>query len=765
MFFIKSPLADGALPHPYPRPSRNTLLVAEMKAERATAQPKPELPGVPEGRTRRTTAGRSRGLEMLPRASAPRKTSGHEGAYRARLELPGSASSSQMGFPATFSSSGTSSRYGKRTACRSARAGSGAGSLVAYALRITGSRSDPVQPPSSRRFLNPERVSMPGLRRRLLHGQARARRVRARSTARARSVDRDVRGAQGEERHRGRRRARHPPIEGGHAQRRRPDPNKIPRDGTIGEPRARAEAEGPLRDRPGSREVRSVAPELEASRHAGMHAAGIVISEGRSGITSPSSRRRGRVRHPVLQDDVEQAGLVKFDFLGLKTLTVIDIAQRASTIKRPTVRATRSTSRTSPTTGRRYQLALRRAGETKGVFQLESSGIRSSSSGPEADAFEDIVAASRSIARPARRRHGRRLRRLQARSSQAHREDARHPLVDHLLVPTYGVIVHQGAGHADRAGARGLLARRRRPPPRDGQEESLRRWPNRRASSSRARSERRHGRRRRPHLQAAPVLRRVAASNKSHSAAYALIASDRLPEAALPRRTALRIATSDKEGRQRSSARSPTRARWASPVLPPDVNEAISTSKVVYQPRRRQTHLHAAPCAVKVQVPQDHFGLGAVRGDARARGAPRAQEGGPSFDLRFRLARRRQKRINKGVFGALDYVQLFDSARRARDHARTWSRRSDHLERSRAASRRPVSAARRTSSGLRRRARRRRAAGGAVRRRYVRSEPWDRREMLAREQKASASRLRPSARSRWLRGTGGLGKLDAVPIK
>src|SRR5205807_1691883 len=79
------------------------------------------------------------------------------------------------------------------------------------------------------------------------------------------------------------------------------------------------------------KELLTQATKLEGlTRHAGKHAAGIVISEGPLWDHVPvfkDGKSDGYITQ-YYKDDVEQAGLVKFDFLGLKTLTVIDIAQR-----------------------------------------------------------------------------------------------------------------------------------------------------------------------------------------------------------------------------------------------------------------------------------------------------------------------------------------------------------------------------------------------------------------------------------------------------
>src|SRR5262245_13588250 len=119
------------------------------------------------------------------------------------------------------------------------------------------------------------------------------------------------------------------------------------------------------------------------NRHAGMHAAGIVIGEKPLWEYVPCSRGPdGEIVTQFAKDEVEQAGLVKFDFLGLKTLTVIDIA----------VRLIRAGARSQPgagAAGEQAELDIERVplddpkvyamiseGDTTGVFQLESSGFK-----------------------------------------------------------------------------------------------------------------------------------------------------------------------------------------------------------------------------------------------------------------------------------------------------------------------------------------------------------------------------------------------------
>src|SRR5205814_7209686 len=90
------------------------------------------------------------------------------------------------------------------------------------------------------------------------------------------------------------------------------------------------------------------------------------------------------------KDEVEAAGLVKFDFLGLKTLTVLDVAERLVNA-RPDRQAPLAVGKLPLDDKKTF--ALLQSGETTGVFQLESSGMQQLFKDLRPDAFEDIVAA------------------------------------------------------------------------------------------------------------------------------------------------------------------------------------------------------------------------------------------------------------------------------------------------------------------------------------------------------------------------------------
>jgi DNA polymerase-3 subunit alpha len=138
-------------------------------------------------------------------------------------------------------------------------------------------------------------------------------------------------------------------------------------------------------------ELMKVAQSLEGlARHASTHAAGVVISEGP--LTDHVPLYKGANDEIVTQysmGDVEKIGLVKFDFLGLKTLTMIRRAETLINESRP---------ETPPLIvdqlpfNDEKTFALLSSGKTTGIFQLESSGMRDLLTGFKPDRFEDIIA-------------------------------------------------------------------------------------------------------------------------------------------------------------------------------------------------------------------------------------------------------------------------------------------------------------------------------------------------------------------------------------
>jgi len=361
--------------------------------------------------------------------------------------------------------------------------GSGAGSLVAWALGITD--LDPLPYDLLfERFLNPERVSMPDFdidfcmdrRDEVIdyvarkYGRDRVSQIITYGTMSAKAVVRDAGRVLG---------LPYGFVDGiskliplqpadplsledvlGRSERAKKDPERA-----IGEIVERYESEDEVRD------LIDLALELEdLTRNAGKHAGGVVIAPEPLHVFCPLYAEHdgeGRGRNPVTQfdkDDVESIGLVKFDFLGLRTLTIIDWAVKAINARRargngesgagngkgngpaPPIPDSRFPSpgpldiTALPLDDKAtYQLFAR--GDTVAVFQFESRGMRELLKRAKPDTFEDIIALA-ALFRPGPlgsgmdrewvdRKHGRT------------EVSYPHPALEPVLKPTYGVIVYQ----------------------------------------------------------------------------------------------------------------------------------------------------------------------------------------------------------------------------------------------------------------------------------------------------------------------------------
>src|SRR5690606_35150738 len=206
-----------------------------------------------------------------------------------------------------------------------------------------------------------------------------------------------------------------------------------------------AEASTKLRRRveedPKAAEVLKIGCSLEGlNRHAGMHAAGIVIGNRQLWEHVPCFQADGKIVTQYTMVDAEKAGLVKFDFLGLKTLTVIHNAVRLINEGRLHGADQDFDIESIPMDDAGvYEMISR--GDTTGVFQLESSGFRELLGRLRPDCFEDIIAAV-ALYRPGPLeggmvdqfidcKHGRRA------------IEYPHPLLEEVLRETYGVFVYQ----------------------------------------------------------------------------------------------------------------------------------------------------------------------------------------------------------------------------------------------------------------------------------------------------------------------------------
>ena len=183
----------------------------------------------------------------------------------------------------------------------------------------------------------------------------------------------------------------------------------------------------------------SLAKKLEGlTRNVGMHAGGVLIAPGKLTDFCPLYQAEGGA--PVSQydkDDVEQVGLVKFDFLGLRNLTIIQMA--LDNIKQLHPDFDQQMEALPLTDKDAYKLLQK--GNTTGVFQLESDGMKGYLKKLEPDRFEDIVAML-ALYRPGPLGSGM-VETFINRKKGIEKPDYFHSDLTACLEPTYGVIVYQ----------------------------------------------------------------------------------------------------------------------------------------------------------------------------------------------------------------------------------------------------------------------------------------------------------------------------------
>ena len=315
--------------------------------------------------------------------------------------------------------------------------GSGAGSLVAYSLQITD--LDPLQwGLLFERFLNPERVSMPDFdidfcqdRRdevithvRQLYGDDRVAQIITFGKLQARAALRDVGRVLGMPYGQVDKICKLVPNN---------PANPVTLQQAIDGEAALREAQ---RDDEDVRRLLDIALQLEGLyRHASTHAAGVVIGDRPLDQLVPLYRDP-RSDMPVTQFNmkwVETAGLVKFDFLGLKTLTVLQTAVRLIAQRDISIDLLKLPLDDQKT------FDLLSSGETAGVFQLEGSGMRDMLKRLKPTDFEDIIAVV-SLYRPGPMEN---IPSYIARKHGKEEPDYLHPLLEPVLKETHGIIIYQ----------------------------------------------------------------------------------------------------------------------------------------------------------------------------------------------------------------------------------------------------------------------------------------------------------------------------------
>ena len=354
----------------------------------------------------------------------------------------------QMGFPGYFLIVMDFIRWAKNNGVPVGPGrGSGAGSLVAYVLHITN--IDPLlYDLLFERFLNPERVSMPDFdvdfcmdgRDRVIdyvantYGREAVSQIITFGTMAAKAVVRDVARVQGKAYGLADRLSKMIPFEPGM---------------TLGKA---FDAEEPLREflaiDEEAAEIWEMALKLEGiTRGTGKHAGGVVIAPTKLTDFSPISCDEdgsGLVTQ-FDKDDVESAGLVKFDFLGLRTLTIIKWALENINRDRAKVDEPPLDIDFIPLDDKPTYLMLQRA-ETTAVFQLESRGMKELIKKLKPDCLEDLIALV-ALFRPGplqsgmvddfiNRKHGR------AELAYPH-PDYQYDDLEPVLAPTYGIILYQ----------------------------------------------------------------------------------------------------------------------------------------------------------------------------------------------------------------------------------------------------------------------------------------------------------------------------------
>ncbi|MCC6746436.1 MAG: DNA polymerase III subunit alpha [Deltaproteobacteria bacterium] len=602
--------------------------------------------GDPEGylRTLAFEGLARRFAEMRDRGQTP-----DEQTYRERLELELDVIQ-RMGFSSYFLIVWDFIRFAKEKGVPVGPGrGSGAGSLAAYSLRITD--LDPL--PYNllfERFLNPERVSMPDFdvdfcknrRGEVIryvtekYGRDNVGQIVTMHQLKARGVTRDVARVLGISYAEADQVAKliPEPIAGKHV--------SIP-EALAQEPRLKELAAA----NPKVAELLEIASALEGlNRHAGTHAAGIVIGERPLWEYVPCFRgQEGELVTQFAMKEVEEAGLVKFDFLGLKTLTILDDAVRM--INRDG--AVLDLQRVPLDDRATYEMIG--AGNTTGVFQLESSGFKELLKKLQPDCFEDIVAAV-ALYRPGPLEGGM----VDDFIKRKHGQTAvtyLHPWLEPLLKETYGVIVYQEQVMQIASTLAGFSL---------GQADLLRRAMGKKKPEEMAKQKEIFLRGAAEKEVSAQIAEQVFdlmevfagyGFNKSHSAAYALISyQTAYLKCHFPAEFMAAVLTAEKDDLDGLTKYIAETRAMGIQVLRPDVNESLADFSVLAQDG----------------VPYIRFGMGAVRnvGGQAVEAIVEARRERP-FDGLFDCCERVDaRRANKRVMEALIKSGAFDDIAAAR---------------------------------------------------------------------------------------------------
>ncbi|MBI5109546.1 MAG: DNA polymerase III subunit alpha [Rhodocyclales bacterium] len=414
--------------------ARRCNLSVELGKNRLPDFPTPNGEPLDEFLATESRAGLEKRLLQLYPDAAERES--RRPAYADRLEFE-IKTIQQMGFPGYFLIVADFIQWAKNNGVPVGPGrGSGAGSLVAYSLLITD--LDPLRYELLfERFLNPERVSMPDFdidfcqegRDRVIeyvknkYGAHAVSQIATFGTMAAKAVIRDVGRV----------------LDLGFNfvdQFAKLIPNELGitlKEALEKEPAIR----GRIDNEEEVAELWTLALKLEGlTRNVGMHAGGVLIAPGKLTDFCPLYAAAGAdsVVSQFDKDDVEKAGLVKFDFLGLRTLTILDEAVRL--VKE--VEGVDIDLATLPLDDRATYDAVFKTANTTAVFQFESGGMKDTLIKAKPDCLEDLIALN-ALYRPGpmdfipdfiARKHGTRF-------------AYPHPCLEPVLATTYGIMVYQ----------------------------------------------------------------------------------------------------------------------------------------------------------------------------------------------------------------------------------------------------------------------------------------------------------------------------------
>ena len=633
-FYVKRPEEMRDLWADLPEAYENTARIAERvdiripeKVFQLPQYPVPREPGLPE----RSDAEYLRELceQGLRERYGDRVAT--DDALRSRLEYE-LETITKMGFSSYFLIVWDFIKYARERGIPVGPGrGSAVGSLVAYSLRITD--LDPLRfNLLFERFLNPERISMPDIdtdfcverRDEVIayvtekYGKDRVAQIVTFGTMAARAAIRDAGRALGV------------PL---------PDVDRIaklvpsgPGGFTISEAVERiAELKSLYATQPGMRKLLDTAKEIEGlARNAGTHAAGVVISAGPLMEYTPLVRfGDGGLNTQYDMESIERIGLLKMDFLGLRNLTVMENAvQEIRRTREPAFELSRIPLDDVHT----YEMLAH--GDTVGVFQLESEGMKRVCAELQPTGFDDIIALV-ALFRPGPMewipqfiagKHGRL------------KPQYLHPKLEPILAETYGIPVYQeqvmqmareiaGFTLTEVDELRKVISKK--------QKEKIPFYQERFVSGAAATSGigRALGERLFHHIEPFAGY----AFNKAHAAAYAWIAyQTAYLKANHPLQYFSALMTSVKDKTEKLVEYIDEAKKIGIEVLPPDVNESLVDFAVVGDAVR--------------------FGLAAVKGvgEAAVRNLIDTRERGGRFSDLFDFAQRVDaKQVNRRVFEAL----------------------------------------------------------------------------------------------------------------